>query len=148
MPTPNAGSIADGPSTPGVWVKLTQPPWFALYLVPAGFTVFAVFDRAFGVTGSPWALAAVFFGVLLTLRFGTAIVRRFLPVSRAVKRAWFETRLLAKRHDCYQWQKLLWVGLGILLYAGLHAGGHPAPVVLGVACLAAGGAATARWRSR
>ena len=131
-----------------VCVKLTQPPWFALYLIPAGFVVFAVFERGFGAAGPVWALALVFFGVLVLLRLGTAMLRRLIPVSRAVKHAWFQNRLLAKRHDSYQWQKLLWIGFGILLYAGLRAHVHPTPILLAVTCLAAGGLGAARWRSK
>ena len=129
-------------------VNVTQPPWFALYLVPAGFLVFPVFHFIFGAHRATWAVALVLFGLLFALRCGTACLRRLMPVSRAVKNAWFETRTLAKRYDSYQCQKLFWVGLGILIYAGLFAGFQDRQMLLAVMCLVFGGAGIARWRSR
>jgi len=127
-------------------ISLTTQPWCAIYLVPTGFVVFPIFCLLFGETGAVWELATVFCGVLLVVRFGTAIVRRFLPISDNVRQGWYRNRVIAKRYDSYQWQKLFWVGLGIFAYAVGWGGLRPAPMALAAACMIVGGIAAAVWR--
>jgi len=128
-------------------VSLTMPPWCAVYLFPAGFSIFPIHRLFFGGRSGP-TLGVVFFGVLLMLRFGPAVVRRFLPVSKEVQTGWFRNRMLAKRYDLYQWQKLLWVGLGVLGYAAVFRGLRGTPMVLAAVCLIAGGIAAIAWREK
>src|ERR1700682_6014660 len=122
-------------------VSLTTPPWCAVYLVPVGFLIFPVYHFFFGNSRSASALAVVFFGVLLVLRFGPALGRRFIPVSKAVQEGWFRNRLLAKRYDSYQWQKLFWIGWGIFVYAAFFSGLRGMPVALAAVCVAMGAVA-------
>jgi hypothetical protein len=129
-------------------ISLTAPPWCAIYLLPAGFVIFPILHRFFGKTAPVWGLAIVFSGVLLVLRFGTAIVRRFLPVSDNVRRGWYRNRVVAKRYDLYQWQKLFWVGFGIFVYAVGWGALGGAPMGLAAACVMVGGIAAAGWRRK
>ena len=128
-----------------VFVFVAQPPWHALYLVPSGFSIFPVFHCLVGEGGPAWVLAFVFAGVLLALRCGVAVLRRFVPVSKEVKRVWLQRRVLAKQYDSYQWRKLSWVGLGIAVHAWLSANPQSVQIVLALACIAAGAAAAVFW---
>jgi hypothetical protein len=130
-----------------VAVAITRPPWFGLYLIPAGFAVLPL-CRLTGAMHSVWRYALTLVVVLLAVRFGAAVVRRIVPAPVAVRDAWRDARRLAKRDDAYQWQKLTWVGLGILLHAGVYRGGADGQVVLGVACLGLGAAGTIRRHVR
>lgn len=51
------------------------------------------------------------------LRLVPAVLRRIFPFSSEAKDLWFQRRNLGKRYDSYQWQKLFWLGLGMLPYA-------------------------------
>jgi hypothetical protein len=128
-------------------VSLTAPPWCALYLGPAGFLTFPVFHLLFDRRGNAWGLAVVLCGLLLVVRFGAAGLRRFLPVSDAVRQGWYRNRALAKQYDSYQWRKLFWVGWGVCAYAIL-ARMRGAPLVFGSACILTGGIAGLIWQNR
>ena len=41
---------------------------------------------------------------------------------RSEDNLWLERRNIAKQHDSYQWQKLFWIGLGMLPYAFIGGG--------------------------
>jgi hypothetical protein len=125
---------------------LTKPPWHAVYLIPIGFLIFPVFYLIVGNNGSAWALVFVFFGILLSLRIGTAFLRGFLPVSKEVREAWFQTRLLTKHYDSYQWQKLFWVGVGIVIHLALSDRLQGVQIAWAVGCLVAGVIGMIIWR--
>ena len=127
--------------------KATQPPWFGFYLIPTGYLVVPAFHTTFGPAGPAWALVAVLLCLLLGLRVGAALLRRRLPVPRTVANAWTQNRILAKRYDSYQWQKLFWIGVGILIYALPLAGSQVTPIGLAFTCLASGGLGVLRWCS-
>jgi hypothetical protein len=126
---------------------LTAPPWHAWYLVPTGLVVLPIHRFLFGADASISALVAVFFGVLLSVRLGTAVFRRGLPVSKAVRDAWFQNRVLAKHYDSYQWQKLLCIGTGMALYMGFS--GRPlsaSHATLMIVCMFLGAAGRIVWK--
>ena len=75
-----------------------------------------------------------------------AVARRLVPATAVVRAHWAWRRDLARNHDSYQWRKLVWIGVGLLLGAALGVPGTRVQWVLGAACLAAGGAAEAFWR--
>jgi hypothetical protein len=129
-------------------VSLTKPPWCAAYLVPAGFLIFPIYHYFVGDSHSGSVLALVFFGVLLVIRFGPVFVRRLIPVSREVQAGWFQNRILAKRYDSYQWQKLFWIGLGIFGYAASFGELGGMSTVLAAICVLVGGVAAIVWRKR
>jgi hypothetical protein len=129
-------------------VSLTTPPWCALYLVPAGFSIFPIYHFSLGNNRSAPGLAVVFFGVLLVLRFGPAVGRRFIPVSKAVQAGWFRNRLFAKRYDSYQWQKLFWFGWGIFVYSAFFSRLGGTPMALAAVCVVTGAIAAVVWQKR
>jgi hypothetical protein len=76
--------------------------------------------------------------VLVLLRVVPAVLRLALPFSGEAKQIWLERRFLAKRYDSYQWQKLFWIGLGLLLFAIAAGGASVAELVVTLACLVGG----------
>jgi hypothetical protein len=84
-------------------------------------------------------------GLLIALRVGPALLRHVLPFSDEAKKAWSERRNLAKQHDSYQWQKLFWIGLGLLPYAVLGDGPKNGELVVTFICLLGGGAGLFFW---
>ena len=67
-----------------------------------------------------------------------ALLRHALPFSTEAKTAWSERRQIAKQHDSYQWQKLFWIGLGLLPYAFLSEVPRINEIVLTLFCLIGG----------
>ena len=86
--------------------------------IPIGFLIFPVLYLIVGNNGSAWALVFVFFGILLSLRIGTAFLRGFLPVSKEVRDAWFQTNFLPSM-TIIPVEKLFWVGVGIVIHLAL-----------------------------
>jgi hypothetical protein len=89
--------------------------------------------------------------ILLILRLVPLVVRRRVPFSREASRIWSERRELAKRYDCYQWQKLFWIGLGLAFYSILSGQWRDprfeaASTAVSAFCLLSGGAGLALWR--
>src|SRR5580704_16473724 len=81
-------------------------PWNAFYLALLGFAIPSGMAFLPIGTRSIWTLLVFFFGALVLLRLGPAIIRKLVPFSSAVQSVWFDRRQLAKRFDSYQWQKL------------------------------------------
>src|SRR5262245_24240816 len=100
---------------------------------------------AFGVNGPAWGTVLVILVLLSGLRFGTAVVRRAMPVSREVKSAWLQTRMLAKRCDSFQWQKLLWLGAGMLAWMGIQGTIQSGPLAVALVCVASGVVGLVFW---
>lgn len=83
--------------------------------------------------------------VLFSLRVIPAIIRRLIPFSLGIQKIWSDRRQIAKRHDSYQWQKMFWVGLGLLLYSiSAHAFTSPAGMT-GILLLLLGSIGLLRW---
>ena len=69
-----------------------------------------------------------------------------MPFSAEAKQIWLDRRQIAKKYDSYQWQKLFWVGLGLLPYALTGGGLKAGEMVLTAICLIGGGAGLLIWR--
>src|SRR5688572_27482317 len=89
-------------------LRLDQYPLAAIWRIGIGFLMPAAASHL------PVPFPIFFLVILLALRIGPAILRRVMPVSVAVKEEWARRRQLAKNFDSYQWQKLFWIGLGLL----------------------------------
>jgi hypothetical protein len=124
--------------------RVEMLPWCGLYRVAIGFCLVPLFVRYRGA-GSDWRLLPFFIAVLLILRLVPAAVRRLVPFSAELQAQWFRQRLLGKRFDSYQWSKLVWFGLGIMLYVDIFDLMGPAPAVLAFACLLLGSLGMLVW---
>jgi hypothetical protein len=97
-----------------------------------------------GLGGAVAALALMLFGV----KAFAAVARRVVPTTAAVRAHYEWRRNLARFHDSYQWRKLVWFGIGILVAGGAAPprGGWEVP--LGAACVLGGALAEAVWRRK
>src|SRR5262245_35072765 len=103
-------------------VDLESGPLSAITRVALGMSIPPLFRALSAARESVWMSVALFLGLLVVLRVVPAAVRYALPFSAKVKALWAQRRHLAKDHDSYQWQKLFWIGLGLLLYAFIDDG--------------------------
>jgi hypothetical protein len=127
-------------------IGLDTWPWSAIYRIGLGLIISPAFRALSGGGDSVWGFVAFFLGVLVLLRVIPAFVRLALPFSRQAKEIWSERRFLAKRYDSYQWQKLFWIGLGLLLFVIAAGEARIGELVVAVACLIGGSLGLLMWR--
>lgn len=120
-------------------------PWSILYRAAIGYVVIPLAGVIYGGSPAFTQLVIVFLAVLVGLRIVPAVLRRVLPVESDVKAVWATRRLQSRRHDSYQWQKLLGHGVGLGAYAFLHPRTSGSPLALAAICVAAGAAGLACW---
>jgi hypothetical protein len=126
-------------------VRLDSWPFDAILRAILGLAIVPVFRLLSGGHAQVWTLLALFVGLLICLRVGPAVVRHVLPFSDEAKKAWSERRNLAKQYDSYQWQKLFWIGLGLLPYNLLGEGPKDGELALTLICLFGGSAGLLFW---
>jgi hypothetical protein len=114
--------------------------------VTLGLSIPPVFRVLSGDSDRIWIDLVLFLALLIGLRIGPAVLRKILSFSAEAKQIWFDRRQIAKLHDSYQWQKLFWVGLGLLPYAAVNGGLRTGEAVLTAICLIGGGAGLLIWR--
>ena len=126
-------------------VRLDSGPWSALSRVALGFTIAPAFRAVTGDVDQVWVELALFIALLIGLRVIPALLRGVLPFSAETRAIWFQRRQIAKLYDSYQWQKLFWVGLGLLAFDTI---GNPqaGEQVITVFCLIGGSAGLLLWR--
>jgi hypothetical protein len=127
-------------------INLGRWPWSGLYGIALGSAIPPVFSALSGGRDGVWTSLALFIGLLVALRVASAVLRRVLPFSIEAKKLWFERRHITKQHDSYQWQKLFWIGLGLLPYAVIGDGLRTGELVVTFICLVGGGAGLLLWR--
>jgi hypothetical protein len=125
---------------------LDTPPWSGILRLGLGLFVLPAFHRICGRDGSIWELLILLAGLLLALRLVPAILRKLFPFSREARAAWAERRLLGRRFDSYLWQKLFWIGMGLLLYAMTPGERRLDELVLAFVCVVAGALGLVAWR--
>ena len=127
-------------------VALDGSPWSNISRVGIGLAMPPLFHALFGDHGSVWGFLIFFLLLLVALRVVPAVLRLVLPFSAKANNIWAERRGLAKQYDSYQWQKLLWIGLGLLPYAVSVSGAKNAEFPVTVFCLIGGTLGLLRWR--
>lgn len=127
-------------------LALDNPPWGAIIRIVLGLAILPVFRVLSGGSDAIWITLILFVGLLMALRVGPAVLRRLLPFSAEAKGLWFERRIMAKLNDSYQWQKLFWIGLGMLPYAFVGDGLKSGELGILLFCLIGGGAGLWFWR--
>jgi len=114
--------------------------------VALGLCIPPAFRALSGGSDAIWIDLALFLGLLIGLRVGPAVLRKLLPFSAEAKQIWFDRRQVAKLHDSYQWQKLFWIGTGLLPYGAVGGGLTLGETVVAAICLVGGGAGLLIWR--
>lgn len=94
----------------------------------------------------PWTVAASLLAMLFAVKVIAAVGRRVVPATDVVRSHWEWRRNLARYHDSYQWRKLLWIGIGLMMAAAVGRSGTTIQWVLGGACFLAGAVAEYFWR--
>jgi hypothetical protein len=125
---------------------LDSGPWSAVSRVVLGFLIPPVFRALSGGRDQVWISLALLAGLLIGLRVIPALLRAVLPFSGDTKSIWFQRRQVAKLHDSYQWQKLFWIGLGLLAFAVAGDGLRTGEQVVTLICLVGGAAGLLLWR--
>jgi hypothetical protein len=127
-------------------INLDSWPWSAVYRVALGLGIPLVFGALSGGRDGIWTFPVFFIGVLAALRVVPAALRRVLPFSAEAKKVWAERRNIARWHDSYQWQKLFWIGLGLLPHAFIGDGLANGTLLVTLICLIGGGVGLPFWR--
>ena len=127
-------------------ITLDSAPWGALARVALGLSIPPVFRVLSGGRDSVWTSLALFIGLLVALRIVPTVLRHTLPFSAEAKEVWAARRNIAKLYDSYQWQKLFWIGLGLLPYAVIGNGLRNGELAVTFICLIGGGAGLFFWR--
>ena len=127
-------------------IGIDEWPWSAVYRAAIGLGIPPLFRLLFGGRPSVWLFLAAFAALLLALRVVPLVLRRVVPFSAEAKQVWLERRLLARHHDSYQWQKLFWIGLGLLPYVAADGGARKGELLVATVCLIGGGLGLLLWR--
>jgi hypothetical protein len=126
-------------------VGLDGWPWSAIVRVVMGLCGPILAHALLGSDASVWSFPVFFIAALITLRIAPALVRFAAPFSAEAKVIWTRRRALAKRYDSYQWQKLFWIGLGLLLYVAIATDVGVGEILVTVICLIGGSAGLLVW---
>ena len=129
-------------------VKLDDGPWTACSRALLGFLIVPAASQLIGETArTAWGLAGFFLGALFLVRLVPAVARAVVPFSQASLNVWGYRRGLGKRYDSYQWQKLLWVGLGMFGQILVAREFPRAAVTLSMLCIGTGLVGLIAWRT-
>lgn len=126
-------------------VTLEGWPWSAVWRVLLGFAIPPVFSAISGGNDAVWIHIALFIGLLAALRIVPALLRFTLPFSPDTKEIWRRRRFIAKEYDSHQWQKLFWIGLGMLPHCFADGGLGLGELAIVAICLVGGGAGLWAW---
>src|SRR5262245_36188524 len=129
-------------------LAVSGSPWDSIYRIAVGYLFLPLFRNLSGAKDSGWKLVPLFLAVLLALRLLVAFIRRSAPVSDDVKAVSLKRRILGKRFDSYQWQKLLWFGVGMAFYVVWSRQLDMPSAGLTLLCLIGGAFGTIIWRHR
>lgn len=130
-----------------VLVRLDEGLAGALLRVALGYVTGLTWLTLVGLQAHGWTVVPFFLAVLAAVRVVPLLLRAACRFSEPVRSAWTERRQMAKRYDSYQWRKLLWIGLGLMLHVVLSARRSGALVALAVVCLIAGSLGLAAWHA-
>lgn len=129
-------------------IRLDSEPWSAVWRVVLGFAIAPVCRVISGSHDQVWVEIALFVALLIGLRVIPALVRAVLPFSVETKVVWFQRRQIAKLHDSYQWQKLFWIGLGLLAFDAVDGSLETGDLAITAFCLIGGAAGLLLWRRK
>lgn len=135
-------------STRAKWlVSLDIGPMGAAWRIVVGFATVPMVARTIARPVSGWTAVLSFVSVLVLIRVFLFAFRSILPFPRAIQEIWAKRRQFAKRHDCYQWRKMLWIGAGLGLFLAIS---NSRPISWMVMCcfaIASGILGMIRWRA-
>lgn len=128
------------------FIALDRWPLSAVYRAAIGFLMLPLLRAVLPAGASAQLQIAGFLAVLVALRVVPAVLRKLLPFSIEAKNIWRDRRLTAKRFDSYQWQKLFWIGLGLLCFAAVGSSLTGGEAAIALFCLLGGGFGLVLWK--
>jgi hypothetical protein len=128
-------------------LRLESAPFHALYRVLIGLLILPAHNALWPADATAWSLPLVALVVLGMLRVIPALARKVIPFSAETRMVWSERRLMGKRYDSYQWQKVFWIGLGLATWIALTGAVTAPAVAIAAVCLLGGSVGMLRWRS-
>jgi hypothetical protein len=139
----NPGSLS---SFSRLLLQLDEFPLGAIWRAAVGAVAFPIFRLACGGACGFWSTAALFLGLLMAVRAVPLVLRRLVRPDPQLREIWASRRRLAKEFDSYQWQKLLWIGVGLLLWVVQTDTPARGEIVLTIFCLTGGALGLFFWR--
>lgn len=127
-------------------VNLNAQPWHCFWRMVLGAAIPPLFRVFTGREGSVVISLTLFVGLLVLMWLIPAVLRRLLPFAQETKQIWKDRRAIAKRYDSYQWRKLFWIGLGLLLHGLIGSGLNRGEWVIASICLIGGGGGLYFWQ--
>ena len=128
-------------------LRFGHSPWNALYRGSAGFLLALLFSR-WSPDRSVTSFGLWFAGFLLILRVVPAFLRRVIPFSGELQAIWSARRTVGKQYDSYQWRKLLWIGIGMVVESVLMGDPGSPQLSFAIASVVSGGIGSAMWHKR
>jgi hypothetical protein len=126
-------------------IKLDSWPWGAISRV-LGLGIPPVFRALSAGRDGVGASLALFIGLLSRYAWSQRCCGALYHFPARRRELWRERHYIAKRHDSYQWQKLFWIGLGLLPYSVIGDGLRNGELVVTFICLSGGGVGLLFWR--
>jgi hypothetical protein len=121
-------------------------PYAEVWRTAAGFFMIPALSHLGLSRQVGWASLVALVVTLLAMRVIPAAVRMVVPFSAGARRIWAGRRALAKAWDSYQWQKLLYIGLGLSLYSIFSGELSSFRITLCLSCVVFGALGVIRWR--
>lgn len=125
-------------------LHLDVGPLGALWRAAAGLAFAYAFSWVLPDAGG-WMAVAGLAGLLFAVKAAAAVGRPFVKSPR-LREEWVWRRMLASNYDSYQWRKLLWYGLGILVARSLAGTSSAWEIPVGLGCVASGAVGELAWR--
>jgi hypothetical protein len=126
-------------------VGFDEVPWSAVWRAAVGSTIPPMVTLVAGNGNRTWIAIGLFLALLLLLRIGPLVLRRLVRFSGETLEIWASRRRRSKQYDSYQWQKLFWIGLGMVPSLAISPGAGSADLTIAAACLIGGGAGLFFW---
>lgn len=134
-------------SLESILIRLDETPFEAVWRMAFGFVVLPVLEFLSGDRDRVAFYFIAFLLILAALRVGPAVLRKVVPFSAEATALWKAKRFTAKEFDSYQWQKLFWIGIGMLVHAISRGDLGMGERVIAAFCLFGGGAGQLTWRA-
>jgi hypothetical protein len=131
-----------------ILVSIDRRPFDCVVRMLIGFFFIPLLSRLHQDIRSGWVLTIGLILVMLSMRLLPAVARKLLPLSPAIKDIWAERRNISKRFDSFQWQKLLFIGIGLASY--ILVSREFLTSILGISgfCVLFGAIGWLRWRTQ
>ena len=128
-----------------VLISIDRSPFDAVLRCLLGFVCIPLLLFLGMDVHSGWILTTGLLLLMLSLRIVPVVLRKLLPLSPEVKAVWAERRNIAKRYDSFQWQKLFFIGIGLVCYMLVSRQMFTSTIAVSSLCIVFGAIGLVRW---